>query len=62
MATASKHQLYTVRSGDTLWSVAKKLLGSSARYTDIVKLNGIKTATLYAGQTLKIPASEVRHE
>ena len=62
MATASKHKLYTVHSGDTLWSVAKKLLGSSASYTEIVKLNGIKTATLYAGQTLKIPASEAQHE
>ena len=53
MATASK--LYTVRSGDTLWSVAKKLLGSSARYTEIVKMNKLKSSVLTDGQKLRIP-------
>ena len=46
---------YTVAPGDTLWNIAKQQLGSVARYTEIVKLNRLKTATIYAGQTLQIP-------
>lgn len=29
--------------GDTLWDIAKKYLGSGARYTEIVKLNSLGT-------------------
>lgn len=46
---------YTVVKGDTLWGIAKKLLGSGARYTEIVKLNGLKSSVIYSGQKLKIP-------
>ncbi len=46
---------YTVKSGDTLWGIAKKELGSGARYTEIVQLNGLKTTTIYSGQVLKLP-------
>ena len=46
---------YTVKSGDTLWGIAKKELGSGARYTEIVQLNGLKTTTIYSGQKLKLP-------
>lgn len=45
----------TVKSGDTLWGIAKKELGSGARYTEIVQLNGLKTSTIYSGQKLKLP-------
>ena len=48
--------VYTVVKGDTLWGIAKKLLGSGFRYTEIVKLNGLKSSVIYAGQKLKIPA------
>jgi len=48
--------IYTVVKGDTLWGIAKKLLGSGTRYTEIVKLNGLKSSVIYAGQKLKIPA------
>lgn len=55
-ATAPKEQrTYTVKSGDTLWGIAKKELGSGARYTEIVQLNGLKTSTIYSGQKLKLP-------
>lgn len=55
-ARGSKPQrTYTVKSGDTLWGIAKKELGSGARYTEIVKLNGLKTNTIYSGQVLKLP-------
>ena len=50
-----QERTYTVVKGDTLWGIAKKQLGSGARYTEIVKLNGLKTTTIYSGQTLKLP-------
>ena len=54
--TETKQQrTYTVKSGDTLWGIAKKELGSGARYTEIVQLNGLKTTTIYSGQKLKMP-------
>lgn len=54
--TETKQQrTYTVKSGDTLWGIAKKELGSGARYTEIVKLNGLKTNVIYSGQKLKLP-------
>lgn len=52
---APAERTYTVQRGDTLWGIAKKALGKGARYTEIVKLNGLKTSTIYAGQVLKIP-------
>ena len=45
----------TVKKGDTLWDIAKKYLGSGARYTEIVKLNSLKTSVIIVGQKLKIP-------
>ncbi len=47
---------YTVKSGDSAWSIAYKFLGDGARYTEIVKLNNLATSTVTAGQTLRIPA------
>lgn len=52
---AGTAQVYTVVKGDTLWGIAKKLLGSGYRYTEIVKLNGLKSSVIYSGQKLKIP-------
>lgn len=54
--------IYTVRKGDTLWDIAKAILGRASRYAEIVKLNGIKTATLYPGQRLRLPQKEVAHD
>ena len=50
-----EQRTYTVKSGDTLWGIAKKELGSGARYTEIVQLNGLKTSGIIVGQKLKIP-------
>lgn len=33
---------YTIKSGDTLWAIAKKYLGSGSKFTDIVKANSDK--------------------
>lgn len=52
---AGAAQIYTVVKDDTLWGIAKKLLGSGYRYTEIVKLNGLKSSVIYSGQKLKIP-------
>lgn len=48
---------YTVKKGDCLWNIAKKLLGSGAKYTQIFNLNRniIKNPNLiYVGQVLRI--------
>ncbi|SDL43253.1 LysM domain-containing protein [Streptomyces indicus] len=48
---------YTVRKGDTLWSIAQAKLGSGARNAEIAKLNGLKDpSAISIGQKLKIPA------
>jgi len=48
---------YTVKSGDTLPSIAAKLLGSASDWPKIAQLNGIRDSrSLKAGQVLKIPA------
>ena len=47
--------LYTVKHGDTLWNIAEQYLGRGSRYTEIVKLNGLKSNVLKTGQVLKIP-------
>jgi LysM repeat protein len=49
---------YSLKSGDTLWTVAQKHLGSGSRYTEIQKLNGIKDSQLRSlpiGLKLKLP-------
>ena len=49
---------YKVKKGDTLWSVAKKLLGDGSKYREIVKLNNLKDTTIFPDMVLKIPTSE----
>ena len=52
---ADDYRIHTVAHGDTLWAIAKKYLGNGSRYTEIVKLNGLKSSVIYTGQKLKIP-------
>ena len=48
---------YTVRSGDTLGSIAKNMLGNAQRYLEIAELNNIEPqAPIYVGQQLKLPS------
>ena len=49
---------YTVKKGDSLWKIAKKLLGNGSKYTEIATLNGIKDNFIYAGQVLKLPTNK----
>ena len=46
---------YTVKRGDTLWTIARTLLGSGTRYKEIMALNNLKSQTIYPNQVLKIP-------
>ncbi|MGO1713976.1 lytic transglycosylase domain-containing protein [Ancrocorticia populi] len=53
--TAKKATTYTVKSGDTLWGIAKK---HSSSVSAIAKANGIKnTSYIRIGQKLTIPGS-----
>lgn len=54
-APAETYCIHTVVHGDTLWAIAQKYLGKGARYTEIVKLNGLKSNVIYSGMKLKIP-------
>lgn len=47
---------YTVKAGDSLWAIAAKQLGDGSRYNEIKTMNGLSSNTIYAGQTLKLPA------
>lgn len=47
-----------MKRGDCLWNIAKALLGSGSRYTEIYNLNKDKIKNpnlIYAGQVLRIP-------
>ncbi len=35
--------------------IAQTYLGKGSRYTEIVKLNGLKSNVLYTGQVLELP-------
>jgi nucleoid-associated protein YgaU len=47
---------YTIREGDTLWSIAKRFLGDGLRYDEICKANKISEGeSLSVGMSLVIP-------
>jgi membrane-bound lytic murein transglycosylase D len=52
-STAKGHTTYTVKSGDTFYSIAKNYPGVSAQ--NIMDYNGITSSKLRPGMTLKIP-------
>ena len=56
---ASKHRVYVVRRGDSLWNIAERLLGDGNRWRDILELNRDKLASpdaLVVGDELRLPA------
>ena len=55
-ATRDQFVLYTVRSGDNLWTIAQKYPGIS--HEDIMKLNQMTGSRLQTGQVLKIKRKE----
>ncbi len=51
-------QVYIVKKGDSLWKIAKKLLGNGARYTELfTRNNGIvkKAKLIFVGQEIIVP-------
>ena len=53
-ATSAKgYSTYTVKSGDSFYSIAKNYPGVSAQ--NIMDYNGLKSSSLRPGMTLKIP-------
>lgn len=57
-----RYEVYVVKSGDTLWSIAKKYATKNIdirRYIyDIMRENGMETPALMPGQVLHIPVGE----
>ena len=49
-------QTYTVRRGDTLWSIAEQVYGEGQRWRDIVEANPeLHPEQLHVGQELTLP-------
>jgi nucleoid-associated protein YgaU len=47
---------YVVQKGDTLWSIAKRILGDGQRHKEILALNpGLQPTAMKIGQVLKMP-------
>ena len=46
---------YTVKAGDSLWSIAASKLGNGARYKEIMKFNNMTSSTIRPGQVIYIP-------
>ena len=52
------YRLHVVKDGESLWSIARDLLGNGERWREIAKLNGIADGEyIYTGQKLFIPLS-----
>lgn len=52
--TGSDGETYTVKAGDSLWSIAAAQLGDGTRWQEIQTLNGLTSETIHAGQTLRL--------
>lgn len=53
--SAPKLSNYTVQSGDTLWSIAKKYLGDGSKFRELAKLNNINNPNfLETGKVIKL--------
>jgi hypothetical protein len=55
-APAPPLRTYTIRQGDSLWSIADKLLKNGERHGELMKLNKLDSNVLKIGQVLKIPS------
>ena len=51
---------YVVQKGDSLWSIAQKLLGDGKRYMELADLNDIAAPyTIHAGQVLSVDGARL---
>ena len=53
--TTVAYKTYTVKKGDSLWSIAAKELKAGRRWTEIMDMNGLRNDRIYVGQVLKLP-------
>lgn len=53
--TSTSYTTYTVKKGDSLWKISKKLMGNGSKYPQIQKANGLASTLIKVGQKLKIP-------
>jgi peptidoglycan endopeptidase LytF len=49
---------YTVKKGESYYTIAKKVLGSASRWREIERLNNIPAESLRVGTVIKLPAKE----
>lgn len=49
------YDTYVVKKGDSLWKIAKKMLGKGSEYTKIMKLNGMESTVIYPEEVLRLP-------
>ncbi len=54
--------MYTVKQGDTLWSIAEKFYHDGTKFAQIMKDNGLLSDRIKVGMQLKIGASSVDKE
>jgi len=55
----TKEGVYTVKKGQSLWTIAEEVYGSGFNWTDIAKANSVKNPNLIEeGQELKLPQVE----
>lgn len=47
--------VYIVKKGDSLWKIAKEILGDGRRYVEIMALNNMEETTIYPGDKLYMP-------
>ena len=57
---ATPDLLYTVRSGDSAWSLTQRHLNDPARWLDLRRLNRLQGDRLRPGQVLRIPVPWLR--
>ncbi|GAB1351793.1 hypothetical protein MASR1M12_05240 [Erysipelotrichia bacterium] len=57
-SVSTGYQTYTVKKGDTLGSISKKFFGTTTKWKEIAKTNGISNAAkIKVGQELQIPGT-----
>jgi nucleoid-associated protein YgaU len=61
-AAASDERTYKIKAGDTYYTIAKKELGSAARWKEIEKLNKLSPEDLRVGMSIKLPAAPLKKE
>ena len=53
---------YVVQKGDSLWSIAERLLGAGERYIQIMTANNMADSLIYPGEVLIIPKGDVSYK